>query len=239
MLAAFVDKILSLGAIQKTEIGGRIYTKGAMTLVQAPEHSGPGTLKFRTLRGLADYVFKNADITCLEDTFLHVHDFNRVLLQGHLIPAACNTRFLYAEAELHAKSFGFGVWYDLENFIIALQSMFVADDATESLLGLLRHLANEHVVENKDDGFSQGVQIKTGITTKSQVKITNPMTFRPYRTFRDIEQPPSQFIFRLRKGDKGLLCVLFESDGEAWKLDAIAGIKAWLEAQLPEAIVIG
>lgn len=239
MLAELVDKILSLGVIQKTEIGARTYTKDRLNLVHPPEHSAPETLNFKTLKGLTDYVSTNSDSFHLKDVFLHVLDYDQVYLYGHLIPAACNNRFQYASAKLHAESFRFGDWKDLETFIIALQSMFVADAATEALIGMLGNLANEYVVENKDDGFSQAVQIRTGITTKSQVKITNPMTFRPYRTFREVEQPASQFIFRLRKSANGLQCVLFESDGGAWKLEAIANVKKWLAAALPEAVIIG
>lgn len=247
-LSDFVEKILSLGEIRTKEIDGRIYSEERLGCLHAPENTPPAELQFKTLLGLTGYLTENIDAVShgLNDgVFLHVFDFNQVDLHGNLKPEADNRRFQYAQANLHAESFRFGQWYDLETFIIAIQSMFVADESTEALLSVIGHLANEVIVEHKDEGFGQSVQVKTGITTKSQVKIVNPMTLRPYRTFREVEQPESQFIFRLRKKES-MQCALFEADGGKWKLDAITNIKRWLEDKLStcptdlhKAIVIG
>lgn len=57
-------------------------------------------------------------------------------------------------------------------------------------------------------------------------------TLRPYRTFREVEQPASEFVFRLRSLNGEVpWCALFEADGGKWKLDAVLKIKAWLEAE--------
>jgi hypothetical protein len=52
----------------------------------------------------------------------------------------------------------------------------------------------------------------------------------PYRTFRELNQPESAFIFRMRGGGEGKApqCALFEADGGKWKLDAVQAIKLWL-----------
>ena len=43
------------------------------------------------------------------------------------------------------------------------------------------------------------------------------MKLRPYRTFKEIDQPESQFLLRLNEnGNIGL----FEADGGMWKLEA-------------------
>ena len=107
-----------------------------------------------------------------------------------------------------------------------------------SLIDVLGNLANEHVTENKDDGLSQTIQVRTGITTRAKVKIENPLSLKPYRTFREVEQPESLFIFRL-KNQNGLHCALYESDGGAWKLEAIKNIKAHLAGELPEIQIFG
>lgn len=233
-LADFVDKLLSLGKIQVETLHGRAFVKDKLYCIHPPEATEPAALLFKTLLGMTGYLLERIDQVSHEmngPAFLHVHDFNRVDLFGQLQPEVGNRRFLYASANLHAEAFNFGHWYDLETFIIAIQSLFVESETTNSILDVLGNLANEIIVENKDDGLSQSVQVKTGITTKSQVKITNPMTLRPFRTFREVEQPASQFIFRIRKKD-GLQCALFESDGGKWKLEAITNIKAWLMEQL-------
>jgi len=66
------------------------------------------------------------------------------------------------------------------------------------------------------------------------------VVLRPYRTFLEIEQPASAFVFRLRRGREGELptCALFEADGGRWKLEAIERIRDYLKEQLSEIAVI-
>ena len=60
------------------------------------------------------------------------------------------------------------------------------------------------------------------------------MLFRsPYRTFIEVEQPESKFIFRMREGGA---CALFEADGGAWKLDAQNAVYEYLKDRLKEEI---
>jgi hypothetical protein len=55
----------------------------------------------------------------------------------------------------------------------------------------------------------------------------------PYRTFQEIEQPSSPFLFRIKgTPGEGVQCALFEADGGAWRLDAVARIEAWLTKAL-------
>ena len=44
----------------------------------------------------------------------------------------------------------------------------------------------------------------------ADVKVPNPVTLRPFRTFIEVEQPESKFIFRMREGGR---CAIFEADG--------------------------
>lgn len=48
-----------------------------------------------------------------------------------------------------------------------------------------------------------------------------------------IEQPASQFIFRMREGGNGnITSALIEADGGAWKIKARESIKKYLEEKL-------
>jgi len=240
MLQKFVEKILSLDAIRQEKIGDHIYTKDGLSIVHPPQHSKPAVLGFKTLQGLADYMNSQIDPERVEDSklFVHVFDFDKVFIYGNIDPMNENIRFKYCEAGLDATAFKFDQFHDLERFIIALQSLFVYDEVIGGMIDMLGKLANETVVENKDDKFSQTIQVTTGITTRSKVKVENPLTLRPYRTFREIEQPSSQFILRLRN-QGGINCSLYEADGGAWKLAAIANIKKWLSEKIPQSTVIG
>lgn len=244
MLKALFDRIREYKDIQTVEVGDRTYSNVNLKWVNPKELDGPGALTVHTLSGLADYIrldapHLNKDIEINNDLpFIHVVDFNKVALRGKVDPANENRRYCYAEATLRDSSFNFGTWMELENFIIALQSEFVPSETIETILDYLGNLANEHVMENKDDGFSQTIQVRTGITTKSKVTIENPLILKPWRTFRELEQPESACILRLRKDDHGLKAGLWEADGDEWKLKAINRIHEWFKEELPEMKLI-
>ncbi|MED2748846.1 hypothetical protein P4307_32370, partial [Brevibacillus porteri] len=124
-------------------------------------------------------------------------------------------------------------YHDVENFNISLQSAFVPNSDRDLMLKLVGNVKEEAVNTIGDDGVSQSVVAKMGVATVGNVKVPNPVLLKPYRTFVEVEQPESNFIFRMRKGPE---CALFEADGGAWKLEAIDNIKEYLTAELAEEI---
>lgn len=59
------------------------------------------------------------------------------------------------------------------------------------------------------------------------------MCLRPYRTFLEVEQPESAFVFRMKQDNYGsVMCAVFEADGGAWKMDATQAIKEYLQREL-------
>ena len=89
------------------------------------------------------------------------------------------------------------------------------------------------IAEYGDDGVTQKATVKTGIASKSDAIVPNPVHLRPYRTFLEVEQPASDFIFRMKQ-DKydGVSCAIFEADGGAWKMNATKAIKEYLQFEL-------
>lgn len=59
----------------------------------------------------------------------------------------------------------------------------------------------------------------------------NPVTLAAYRTFQEIVQPYTQYVFRM-KDQNGVTCALFEADGGAWEMEAMNRIKMYLEDSL-------
>ncbi|MEG2294316.1 MAG: hypothetical protein RR936_08180 [Carnobacterium sp.] len=59
---------------------------------------------------------------------------------------------------------------------------------------------------------------------------------QPYRTFLEVPQPESAFIFRL--DDEGR-CALFEADGGLWKNEAILNVRKYLEVAFKQEIEDG
>ena len=75
--------------------------------------------------------------------------------------------------------------------------------------------------------------MKTGIASKGEAIVPSPVTLKPFRTFVEVEQPLSNFVFRMKQDRyDGIQCALFEADGGAWKIAAMREIKTYLKEQL-------
>lgn len=105
-------------------------------------------------------------------------------------------------------------------------------------LSVAGNVENKTVANYGDDGTSQKATITKGIAGKEDVIVPNPVTLRPYRTFLEVEQPESKFIFRIREGANGEPSFkLVEADGGLWKYKAVTSIKDYLKDHLPEALL--
>lgn len=88
----------------------------------------------------------------------------------------------------------------------------------------------EEVVKNVgDDGVSQSVVMKSGIASVTEAIVPNIVQLAPYRTFTEIDQPTSDFVFRMRTGVE---VALYEADGGAWRNKAMQDIKTYLQSEL-------
>ena len=87
----------------------------------------------------------------------------------------------------------------------------------------------EKGAEVQDNGISQMATVRDGVASLAQAKTPNPVTLRPYRTFNEVEQPASQFVFRINKLAN---LALFEADGGKWKLEAVKNIASYLTKEL-------
>ena len=132
--------------------------------------------------------------------------------------------------------FQFEKFYDTESFNIKMQSIFLDTDDKEAILKTVGNLKEDAVKTISDDGISQAVTVKTGIAAAGEAKVPNPVELKPYRTFTEVEQPSSPFVFRMKEGG---YCGLYEADGGAWKRIAIGNIKAHLELKLAEEMEVG
>jgi hypothetical protein len=199
------------------------------------------TLTVNTLTGLVHYIESNVDSLDLTALVIHIEGHDAVSLLGPL-----RGRFKQREEYLTAHSepvlcrtFNFATYYDNESFIIALQSLFVMTDELESILRIVGNIKEEAVKTHVDDGISQSVTARAGIARVEEVQVPNPVTLQPFRTFRELDQPPSVFILRMRQnsGQKPT-CALFEADGGKWKLDAIQRIKDYLSEHIEGVSII-
>ena len=228
MLKALLERTLDLANIKFEKIGGNVFTKDRLIRVKDSNQHSPETLELNNLTGLVDYVKQLPTAGGVgNDVFFAVTSPTKVSLMSQIDPDNDNTQFTFATAVLSVDNFNFNHWFDLETFIISLLSQFEETEERDATIETLAHLSNEHIVNNTDDKFSQKLQVKTGLTTKAEVEVKNPINLKPFRTFREIDQPESNFILRYRN-QNGIQAALFEGDGGAWKLKAIQNIKNWL-----------
>ena len=139
------------------------------------------------------------------------------------------------EVNAQVPEFWYGRYMDHESFLIALQSKFIQNDDRDLLLRFTGTVENGTVAQYGDDGVTQKATIKTGIASKGEAVVPNPVKLRPFRTFIEVEQPESAFVFRMRQdGDDGVECAIFEADGGAWKNVAMKNIKEYLQFELSD-----
>lgn len=186
-------------------------------------------LKVHSLSGLVDYLKSHVDGT--EPVIVHVVSPTEVRVSSAL---NCNkNRDYFIKAEALIPQFHFDSWYDAENFNIKLQSCFVENAERDVMLKVVGNIKEENVRSTNDDGVTQAVVAKTSVTSVGVVQVPNPVEVAPYRTFVEVSQPESSFIFRMKDGPS---CALFEADGGQWKHEAINNIKKYLETNLTEDI---
>ena len=133
--------------------------------------------------------------------------------------------------------FDYERFIDHEAFCIAVQAKFVNDPDTDKalLLKFAGTVESGTVAQYGDDGVSQKATVKTGIASKADAVVPNPVTLRPFRTFPEVTQPVSSFIFRMKESG-GISCALFEADGGAWKNEAMNNIRDYLEKTLHDTL---
>jgi hypothetical protein len=232
-----IEKIESMARPELIKLDDRPYTTRPVFPVLEPKIS---PLEINTLTGIMDYLNFEPDIKVVENTdvFILIKSANSVSIMTNLY-GQFSERQTILKATFQPKPFGFGQWYDLESFIIAVQAFFIQDETTAAMLKITGNLASGTTVEHTDDGITQQVKAKTGIARIENICLPNPVTLKPYRTFLEIDQPTGLFVFRMRQNkDHQIECAIFEADCGLWQLAAIDFIYNWLRLNANANITI-
>lgn len=201
--------------------------------VQPSNNRAQYELELSTLTGLVSYIKSNLE---RKDNkfFLHVINEKKVILNGLL--ESDGGRELLVVTNAIVPRFNYEYFHDAEELNIALQSTFVKTEDRDIILQVIGNIKEENVQTTGDDGISQAVTIKTGLSNVDDVIVPNPVKLAPYRTFLEVEQPASDFIFRMKDGPRG---AIFEADGGAWRNEAITNVRDYLEEELKYEIENG
>jgi hypothetical protein len=238
MISEAIDKILGLAQIKTIEVDDRTYCDRNLHVVRRSHEATPETIELHSLIGVVEFVNSNSgrDLPARDKLIIHVVNERRVKLLGQMQPNNFNERFCYVRSGLGHPTFDFGTWLDQEDFIIQTNTYFQQDEMRDGMLKLASSMKKEDSEHLKDDGVSQSVTVRTGIRLGEEMQIP-PFTLRPFRTFREIKQPASEFRLRVRQSP--LRLALFEADGGLWRLRAIDLIKEFFTELLPDVAVFG
>lgn len=212
------DRLFSVNAAGNVE---EIYPKTFLAVEQ---------ININTLSGIVNYI--KANIERIESNLiLHIKDEKNVSLMGTL--EVDGDREMLATARAIVPRFDYGHFHDMEEFNIALQSKFVSTEDREILLQVIGNVSESNVKNTGDDGVSQAITVNQSMVTQVDMKVPNPVVLAPFRTFVEVDQPESQFIFRMKDGPRG---AIFEADGGAWRNEAIVNVREYFEKNLNEEI---
>ena len=181
-------------------------------------------VRMSTLSGLVDFIKGQTDFKPIP-YIVQVVSPTEVRLISSL--DRDREREILAEVEADIPDFPFGQFIENEKFIINVQAKFMDGEADKNDKA-------GTVTKYGDDGVSQKAAIKKGVTSLSEVEVPSPCKLIPYRTFIEVDQPMSEFIFRVRNDERleSVSCALFDADGGAWKIEAMENIKKYLKSQL-------
>lgn len=214
------------------EVEGRQYTFGNLKLVERPQ---PAALRLQTLSGLVDYVNANKDGLKKEDLVLVAGNHKHVSLLGVNAPDT-QARPHYASAELaDVEVFPFDEFQDYETFMIKLLCLFQNTPSLEAFVQKVSKIRATDDEEHEDTGVTTQKTTKEGVFTEASREVVE---LKPFRTFQDLDQPASKFIFRISRSRGDLRCALFECDGGAWVNGARQSIKEYFAKQLPDISVL-
>ncbi|WP_124066273.1 hypothetical protein [Clostridium sp. E02] len=222
--------VVGLNEAQILTINGDTYTDKQVHRID--NNLRAAAIEMNTLTSLVDYAKAFTD-EMSEQMLVQVMSPTEVKL------ISCLDLDRKRECLLNVKAmipcFEYGRYIDHESFIIALQSKFIENKDRELLLRFAGTVKDESIAQYGDDGITQKATIKTGITSVEEAIVPNPVYLRPFRTFVEVEQPVSAFVFRMRQSEgHGVECAIFEADGGAWKNAAMKSIKEYLQSELLE-----
>lgn len=230
MIQKALQYIVGMRKPEIVEINGETYSDKDLTRIC--HNPKAESIEMRTLTSLVEYIKANID-TMYVKMIVHVVSPTEVKLYSRLDDDRKREYMVKVSAQV--PEFRYGSYMGHEAFLIALQSKFITNSDRELLLKFAGTVENGTVAQYGDDGVTQKATVKTGIASKGEALVPNPVKLRPFRTFIEVEQPESAFVFRMRDdGGNGVECAIFEADGGAWKNAAMKNIKEYLQFELSE-----
>ena len=236
MIEKAINKILELAEPHVMLFNGRDYCDKEM--IPIDHELRADYICMTTLSSLVDYVRSGMDVKD-QRYIIHIVSPTEVRLISGLDGDRKRETLVKVNAEL--PEFSFNREVEKEKFVIGIQSKFV-DNLTDDKALILKFagtVKSGSVSEYSDDGVSQKATVKKGVSSMTEAIVPSPCRLTPYRTFTEVQQPTSDFIFRLSDGrNDEVYCALYEADGGAWRSVAKENIRKYLEEQLSDVAIL-
>lgn len=230
MTSETIEKIISLSRPVTIEENHEKFSTVKLERIQKELRAN--TLTVATLSSIVQYVKNFKENFKPVPLLVHVISPEMVELISALDGDRKREVLLNATAEI--PKIPFGQYIDNEKMLITVQSMFIDDPETDraAVLKFAGTVTSGSIKEYGDDGVTQKATIQQGVASKAEAIVPSPCVLKPFRTFPEVEQPASKFIFRMCEGSKTIESALFEADGGAWRNKARKNIHVYLEEQL-------
>lgn len=220
--------------VQVLEICGETYANKRLERYGAPKRAA--AIEASSLSALVDYIKSLSNEFSTSRMIIQIEDPEEVNLISELNIERKRECLFSCKAEI--SKFRFDNWYDQERFMIEIQSNFVPSSDRDVLIKFAGNVEQKNSTTFSDDGKTQVATMNVGVASKSDVIVPNPVFLAPYRTFQEIEQPFSNFVFRMADKQTPAFS-LIEAEGGVWKNEAVSRIKEYFKkalADMPEEI---
>lgn len=232
------------------EIGDDRYAPSALQLKQIhPDPLPPAPplipeFRVQTLSGLVSLIKEGIDQEA--DLLVHIVDETTVNLVTKNVDAWMRRPILVACNAFEYEQFPYGRQLTQEDFIINFQTRFVPDDGPDSdyiyVLRIAQNLTASIVSISDDNGVNQEATIRSSLSGRKEIALRPRVTLAPRRTFSEVSQPSSEFLFRLHKqgtDERPAMpnLSLHDASGTGWKVEAMESIKAFLAENVELPII--
>lgn len=228
------------------QINGMSYNRknnGDLALISPPH---PTKLFLSGLSSIVNFINEGPDMQTAapEKTpsakYLLLCLYNEVRLLSKL--NEYNERFAIASVAFNdGEPFPFtsGKYYQAEDFIIKLKSLFA--DTSHKLL-LLKTIAQIKSVASKeiqDDGVTQKVTVAAGIDKVEFKELPPIIELSPIVTFPEVnKQPIVNYVFRAKTESGGFTYALFDSGNTSWKESIAEQIRSYFRKEIKNKNIV-
>ncbi len=191
-----IEELVKQGEV--LEIDGKKYS--SEKLYRVFDEPLARTVVVNSLTGFVDFIERNVDDLDLASRYIAwAESFDSVSLVSRLTELSREReKLLTAKLDDYFESFPFGEFLGQEDFLIKLHSLFEKKegDDFDYVSEMVSKIVQANSADTEDDGITQRVTIKKGVSGALSEKgtVKHIVRLSPYRTFREIEQPESQFF---------------------------------------------